>query len=163
MLAEDQLTVGDDVEDTAASLDEPGFEAELAFDRRGQTGRPGLIISLNAVFDADILHGKISFARECLVSISWHLPRELSRSGPVESTGSAPSSETNRISEPSEKRERGDPAGGLPDRGARSSPPSVPKTLHRRLRRPIPDPTENRLGSRLSAGLATRSRGGTAG
>jgi len=56
MLAEDHISVSDDVEDATAALDQLGLNAEFLVDGCDQTGRTRLVISLYAVFDGDF-HG----------------------------------------------------------------------------------------------------------
>jgi len=56
MFREDELTVTDDVIDTARPLEESRNRAELRFDPGRQTGGPGAVVSTRAVGDRDV-HG----------------------------------------------------------------------------------------------------------
>jgi hypothetical protein len=52
-LGEEQLVVDGDLEDSARSLDELGFDAELLLDLLRQTGGAGEVVSDSAVLDDD--------------------------------------------------------------------------------------------------------------
>ena len=60
VLGEDQLAIDGHVEDTAVSLHELDFTAELPLDLGRQTGGPGQVVSANAVLDGDG-HGRTSW------------------------------------------------------------------------------------------------------
>ena len=53
LLREDQIAVGNDLEDTAAAIDQLCLDAELALDGGRQTGGLGAVVSFHAVFDGD--------------------------------------------------------------------------------------------------------------
>jgi hypothetical protein len=63
VLGVDQLAVEPDIEDTAATLDELGLDAEALLDLRRQTGGAGAEVSGDAVFDRDRRHLGGSIAR----------------------------------------------------------------------------------------------------
>ena len=54
VLAENQITIDDDVKDPARAFDKFGLDAELAFDCFRQTGGLGQVVSHPAVLDADL-------------------------------------------------------------------------------------------------------------
>jgi hypothetical protein len=54
VLGEDQLAVGDDVENASLALDELSFQAQLGLQFSCQTGSAGQIRSKHAVFDRDL-------------------------------------------------------------------------------------------------------------
>jgi len=67
VLREDELAVGEDVEDAAIAPDELGLDAEPLGERGLQTGGPGPVVSAAAVVDGD-LHAESPgwpFARLC--------------------------------------------------------------------------------------------------
>ena len=53
VLREDEVAVGDDVEDAAAAFDQLGLDTELALQPGLQTGGLGQVVSLHAVGDGD--------------------------------------------------------------------------------------------------------------
>lgn len=54
VLGEDHFTVDGDVEDSSASADQFGFDAEHALDRSCQTGSSRQVISLTAIGNRDL-------------------------------------------------------------------------------------------------------------
>jgi hypothetical protein len=57
-LREDQLTIHCHLVHTAGPFQEMGLDVELLFDEGRQTGSPGKVVSLAAVFDLDA-HGML--------------------------------------------------------------------------------------------------------
>jgi len=54
MFAEDHFAVGNDVEDAAFALDQRCVNSGCFLDRFRQTGGFGCVVSLHAIFDADL-------------------------------------------------------------------------------------------------------------
>ena len=59
-LGEDLFAVGDDDKFSATAFDELGLDIQFVFQCAGQTGRLGIVVSFNAVFDGDV-HDSASF------------------------------------------------------------------------------------------------------
>jgi hypothetical protein len=57
VLGKDQLAVGFDLENTAAAFDKVHFITGFFFDFGRQTGSPGKVVSLSAVFNGNVRHG----------------------------------------------------------------------------------------------------------
>lgn len=53
-LREHQITIDSDVENPTTTLDQAGLEIELPFQLGRQPGGPRQVVSLGAVFDADV-------------------------------------------------------------------------------------------------------------
>jgi hypothetical protein len=58
VLAENELAIGDDIEDSAVAGDQLGFHAQLSLDFSRQTGGFGFVISLGAIRDVN-LHARL--------------------------------------------------------------------------------------------------------
>jgi hypothetical protein len=54
MLAPDLFAIDMHVEDSSGTFDHFGIDFELLFDRFRQTGGRGVVVSLHAIFDADV-------------------------------------------------------------------------------------------------------------